>query len=88
MNIRFYTHSSAYLYAQYSIDVIVSNNLFTREDGLYRMICHCFSPVSLEVLSRLLKKLLFPGWSKMHRCKAPEILRSEAYFRVRRNDEG
>ena len=24
----------------------------------------------------------------MHRCKAPEILRSEAYFRVRRNDEG
>jgi hypothetical protein len=24
----------------------------------------------------------------MHRCKASEILRSEAYFRVRRNDEG
>ena len=24
----------------------------------------------------------------MHRCKAPEILRSEAYCRVRRNDEG
>jgi hypothetical protein len=24
----------------------------------------------------------------MHRCKAPEILRSEAYLNVRRNDEG
>jgi hypothetical protein len=24
----------------------------------------------------------------MHRCKAPEFLRSEAYFRLRRNDEG
>jgi len=39
-------------------------------------------------LGRLLKMLFFPGWSKMHRCKAPEILRSEAYFRVRRNNEG
>jgi len=38
--------------------------------------------------NRLLIKLFFSGWSKMHRCKAPEILRSEAYFRVRRNDEG
>ena len=38
--------------------------------------------------SRVLKKTLFAGCSKMPRCKAPEILRSEAYMRVRRNDEG
>ena len=37
---------------------------------------------------RLSEQLLFPGCSKMPRCKAPEILRSEAYFNVRRNDEG
>ena len=36
----------------------------------------------------LLKKLFFADCSKMPRCKAPEILRSEAYFDVRRNDEG
>jgi hypothetical protein len=45
-------------------------------------------PSAVQRSIRLLKKLVFPGWSKMHRCKAPEILRSEAYFRVRRNDEG
>jgi len=38
--------------------------------------------------NRLLKKSIFPGCSKMPRCKAPEILRSEAYLSVRRNDEG
>ncbi len=36
----------------------------------------------------LLKKSSFPGCSKMVRCKAPEILRNEAYPAVRRNDEG
>jgi hypothetical protein len=36
----------------------------------------------------LLKKLFLSGCSKMLRCKAPEILRSEAYLVVRRNDEG
>jgi len=30
----------------------------------------------------------FLGYSKMPECKAPEILRSEAYLDVRRNDEG
>ena len=29
-----------------------------------------------------------PGCSKMARCKAPEIPRTEAYFVVRRRDEG
>ena len=38
--------------------------------------------------SSLLKKSFFPDCSKMARCKAPEILRSEAYLDVRRNDEG
>jgi hypothetical protein len=37
---------------------------------------------------RLLKKLFSAGCSKMPRCKAPEILRNEAYLDVRRNDEG
>jgi hypothetical protein len=37
---------------------------------------------------QIVDKVFSWGWSKMHRCKAPEILRSEAYFRVRRNDEG
>jgi hypothetical protein len=37
---------------------------------------------------RVPKKSLFAGCSKMPRCKAPEILRSEAYIKVRRNDEG
>jgi hypothetical protein len=37
--------------------------------------------------SGLLKKSFFQGCSKMPRCKAPEILRSEAYLDVRRNDE-
>jgi hypothetical protein len=36
----------------------------------------------------LLKKPFLPGCSKMGRCKAPEILRNEAYLVVRRNDEG
>ena len=37
--------------------------------------------------SSLLKKSLYSGCSKMLRCKAPEVLRSEAYLDVRRNDE-
>jgi hypothetical protein len=37
---------------------------------------------------RLLVKASFSGCSKRARCKAPEILRSEAYLEVRRNDEG
>ena len=39
-------------------------------------------------ISSLLKKSFFSDCSKMPRCKAPEILRSEAYLDVRRNDEG
>ncbi len=38
--------------------------------------------------NRALKKPFLAGCSKMPRCKAPEIMRSEAYFDVRRNDEG
>jgi hypothetical protein len=38
--------------------------------------------------SKLVEKVIFPGWSKMPRCKAPKVLRSEAYLNVRRNDEG
>jgi len=34
------------------------------------------------------EKVNFSGCSKMPRCKAPEILRNEAYLDVRRNDEG
>jgi hypothetical protein len=37
---------------------------------------------------RLLKRSSFAGCSKRARCKAPEILRSEVYLAVRRNDEG
>jgi hypothetical protein len=44
--------------------------------------------VESREFSRLLKKPLLAGCSKMPRCKAPEILRSEAYIIVRRNDEG
>ena len=36
----------------------------------------------------LLKRSFSSGWSKTSRCKALEILRSEAYLVVRRNDEG
>jgi hypothetical protein len=38
--------------------------------------------------NRLLKKWFFTGWSKIYRSKACEIARNEAYFTVRRNDEG
>jgi len=34
------------------------------------------------------KEVLLAGCSKTPRYKAPEILRSEAYMKVRRNDEG
>jgi len=40
------------------------------------------------MLKRLLKKRFFAGWSKTPRCKALEIMRSEAYLGVRRNDDG
>ena len=46
------------------------------------------SHLCIELFNCLLKKSSFAGCSKMPRCKAPEILRSEAYFDVRRNDEG
>ncbi len=36
----------------------------------------------------LLKEYVIAGCSKMPRCKAPEILTSEAYLGVRRNEEG
>jgi len=36
----------------------------------------------------ILKKPLFAGCSKTLRYQAPEILRSETYIVVRRNDEG
>jgi len=42
----------------------------------------------VQFLLTVCGKVVFPGWSKMPRCKAPEILRSEAYLEVRCNDEG
>jgi hypothetical protein len=44
--------------------------------------------ISKRISNRLPKKSSFPGCSKRARCKALEILRSEAYLAVRRNDEG
>ena len=48
---------------------------------------HNYAGTLSNVIS-LLKISSLSGWSKMPRCKAPEILRSEAYVRVRCNDEG
>ncbi len=36
----------------------------------------------------MLKESFLAGCSKIPRCKAPEILRSEAYLDVRRSDKG
>jgi len=44
--------------------------------------------LGLRIISRLLKKSFYSGCSKMSRYEAPEILRSETYLDVRRNDEG
>jgi hypothetical protein len=44
--------------------------------------------LSAKKTNRLLEKSSFSGCSKRARCKAPEILKSEAYLAVRRNDEG
>ena len=44
--------------------------------------------LGLRIISRLLKKSFYSGCSKMSRYEAPEILRSETYSDVRRNDEG
>jgi hypothetical protein len=47
------------------------------------------SHVKFTYLSiRMPKRFSSSGWSKMHRCRAPEVLRSEANFTVRCNDEG
>jgi hypothetical protein len=46
------------------------------------------SQAGSTVVSYMLKEWFFPGCSKMPRCKAPEILRSEAYLKVRCNDKG
>ena len=44
--------------------------------------------IFLLVSKCLVQKRLFSGCSKMSRCKASEILRSETYLMVRRNDDG
>ncbi|MGD9073814.1 MAG: hypothetical protein PVJ69_01260 [Desulfobacteraceae bacterium] len=36
----------------------------------------------------LSKNRVLRGWWKMSKCKASEILRNEAYIKVRRSDEG
>ena len=41
-----------------------------------------------KIFVSLVEKSFGAGCSKMPGCKAPEILRSEAYLNVRRNDEG
>jgi hypothetical protein len=43
--------------------------------------------ISQSVYDQWIKKALTAGCSKTSRCKAPEILRSESYMKVRRNDE-
>ena len=56
-----------------------------------KIFSHGLSPHRIRFLrfhTSLLNKPSFAGCSKTLRCKAPEILRSEAYFDVRRNDEG
>ena len=37
---------------------------------------------------QVVEKVFFTGCSKTFRCKAREIMRNEAYYTVRRNDEG
>ncbi len=55
----------------------------------YLFFFHFLSPHQVSsVPNSLPKKSSFAGCSKMPRCKAPKILRSEAYLAVRRNDEG
>jgi len=51
-------------------------------------IWHLEFGLGLNYISTLLKKLFSAGCSKMPRCEAPEILRSEAYLLVHCNDEG
>jgi hypothetical protein len=46
-----------------------------------------FQSFSLTLMRYRVKNVA-AGCSKMPRCKAPEILKSEAYLNVRRNDEG
>jgi hypothetical protein len=43
--------------------------------------------VAVDLLGAI-EKVVFTRCSKMPRCKAPEILRSEAYLHVRCSDEG
>ncbi len=56
-----------------------------------RNTAHLTQTISDKVFTTLavmLKKCLFLRRLKNAGCKAPEILRNEAYLGVRRNDEG
>ncbi len=48
----------------------------------------CLVPRAEKRSIRVLKKTMLAGCSKTLRYKAPEILRSEAYLKVRRREEG
>jgi len=62
-----------------------ANLLFKLFEFFFHVLApHCVS----SFINMLSKKTFLTGCSKMPRCKAPEILRSETYFEVRRNDEG
>ena len=54
----------------------------------YKSSLPLFFPATIVILSGCLKSGFLSGWSKTSRCKAREIVRNEAYFTVRRNDEG
>jgi hypothetical protein len=55
-----------------------------------KFITSCFEPEErgFSKLKGCQNSDYLSGYSKMPRCKAPEILRNEAYLDVRRNDEG
>lgn len=58
----------------------------TSKEEAFRIIDRAFE--TGKRFRSLLKKCFYGGCSKMPRYKAPEILRSEAYSNLRRNDAG
>jgi hypothetical protein len=66
-------------------------SLFQREEKSSSFLTKRDAGVLSQTISddqQVAEKKIFSGCSKMPRCKAPEILRSEAYLEVRRNNEG
>ena len=80
INIR--NHGDEFSHAATVLDDPMAVTLEDRRHGEQR-----FVTVGSDLLG-LAEKSFSAGCSKMPRCKAPEILRSEAYLAVRRNNEG